>query len=109
MPISDGETFEKTLVERVCPSTHGGAGYPLNTIITPDGVARCPACGEAMTLNEYAIGPHVLDARPRCGAEMKWTGKLATLMKWLGFKPRILDRCRWGRGHIYPKSHSFEW
>jgi ssDNA-binding Zn-finger/Zn-ribbon topoisomerase 1 len=46
-----------------CNSTHGGAGYPIGTIITEEGKAICPICGVEMVINEGAIGNHVIDKR----------------------------------------------
>jgi len=31
-----------------CPSTHGGSGYPAQTVVAPDGKLYCPFCGTEM-------------------------------------------------------------
>lgn len=39
-----------------CPSTHGGSGYPPQTVVAPDGKLYCPFCGTEMDPRFYREG-----------------------------------------------------
>ena len=41
---------------KTCPSTHGGDGYPPQTVVAPDGELHCPFCGVVMDRTFYDRG-----------------------------------------------------
>ncbi len=64
-----------------CPSTHGGAGFPVGTVFNGDGTFTCGLCRRTYALQDYwltrAAPAHVSDYRPPKVAESRRGGLFA--------------------------------
>jgi hypothetical protein len=65
-----------------CPSTHGGSGYPPQTVVSPDGKLQCPFCGIEMNPALWRRGQaHYIDEN--MGAPSKRTPQRTGFLGWL--------------------------